>query len=216
MGTLRLVVADDHQVVRRGLRMLLEVQPGWEIVAEAADGNEAVKKVLEMEPDVTILDIQMPSLNGLEVTREIIERGSKTRILILSIDESDAMIWAVLDAGARGYVLKTDAARDLVTAVQALRDNKTFYAPMVRDMIQSGFLKKTANKSKLPASRLTGRQREILKLLAEGKSNQEAAESLGISAKTVETQRTNMMRRVNCHSVSELIRYAIRNKIVDP
>jgi DNA-binding NarL/FixJ family response regulator len=215
MGTLRLVMADDHEVVRRGLRMLLEAQSGWEVIAEAADGKQALKEVLEMAPDVTILDIRMPSLNGLEVAREIIKSGSKTRILILSIDESDEMIREVLDAGARGYVLKTDAARDLVAAVQALRDNKTFFTSMVQEMILSGFLKKTGNPNKLPASRLTAGQREILKLLAEGKSSQEAAESLGISVKTVETQRTNMMRRVNCHSVSELIRYAIRNKIVE-
>jgi DNA-binding NarL/FixJ family response regulator len=215
MGTLRLVVADDHEVVRRGLRRLLETQPGWEVVAEAADGKEALKKVLETNPDVTMLDIRMPSLNGLEVAREIIKSGSKTRILILTIDESDAMICAVLDAGARGYVLKGDATRDLVTAVQALRDGKTFFTSMVQEMILSGFLKKAAKTSELPASRLTAGQRKILKLLAEGKNSQEAAESLGISVKTVETQRTNMMRRVNCHSLSELIRYAIRNNIVE-
>ena len=216
MGTLRLVVADDHDIVRRGLLNLLEEQPGWEVVGEAADGKEAVKKVLETKPDVTILDIRMPLVNGLEAAREITKSGSKTRILILTMYESDAMIREVLDAGARGYVLKSDAARDLVAAVQALRYNKTFFTSKVAEIVVNGFSKKRPDENESPASRVTARQREILKLLAEGKTSKEAAAVLGIRIKTLETHRANMMKRLNCHSLSALVRYALRNKIVAP
>jgi DNA-binding NarL/FixJ family response regulator len=221
METLRIVLADDHAVVRYGLRSLLEQQAGWRVVGEAATGEEAVTKVREFKPDVAILDISMPSLNGLEAARQIVEGGSKTRILILTIYDSDAMIKEMLDAGVKGYVLKSDATRNLVVAVEALQHNKTYFTSKVAEMVLDGYLKKVKNPAATEpaepvASRVTSRQREILKLLAEGKSSKEVAGALGMSVKTVETHRSNIMKRLNCHSLSELVRYALRNQIINP
>jgi DNA-binding NarL/FixJ family response regulator len=214
---LRLVVADDHDIVRRGLRDLLEAHVGWKVVAEAATGTDAVTKVREFSPDVAILDISMPSLNGLEAARRIIQSGSKTRILILTLHDSDRMIAEMLDAGVSGYVLKSDAARDVFVAVEALQHGKTFFTSKVAEMILSGYLKKRQNPSETEpgASRITSRQREILKLLAEGKANGDVAVALGMSVKTVETHRANILKRLNCHSTSDLVRYAVRNKIIE-
>jgi DNA-binding NarL/FixJ family response regulator len=218
MESLRIVLADDHAIVRQGLRSLLEQQPGWKVVAEAVTGNEAVIKVGEFKPDVAILDISMPSLNGLEAARQIIESGSKTRILILTIHDSDTMIKEMLDAGVRGYVLKSDAASDLVVAVEALQHNKTFFTSKVAEMVLDGYLKRVKNSAETEpaASRLTSRQREIVKLLAEGKTSDEVATTLGLSLKTAETHRSNIMKRLNCHSIGELVRYALRNQIINP
>lgn len=214
---LRLVVADDHDIVRRGLRDLLEEHVGWKVVAEAATGTDAVTKVREFSPDVAILDISMPSLNGLEAARRIIQSGSKTRILILTLHDSDTMIEEMLDAGVRGYVLKSDAARDLFVAVEALQHGKTFFTSKVAEIILNGHLKKSKNPTATEpgASRITPRQREILKLLAEGKANRDVAVALGMSVKTVETHRANILKRLNCHSISDLVRYAVRNKIIE-
>ncbi len=164
MESLRLVVADDHDIVRRGLRDLLEAHVGWKVVAEAATGTDAVTKVREFSPDVAILDISMPSLNGLEATRRIIQSGSKTRILILTLHDSDTMIEEMLDAGVRGYVLKSDAARDLFVAVEALQHGKTFFTSKVAEMILNGYLKKRKNSpdAEPGANRITSRHREIL------------------------------------------------------
>jgi DNA-binding NarL/FixJ family response regulator len=216
MEYLRLVLADDHEIVRRGLRDLLEQRVGWKVVAEAADGKEAVEKVLKIQPDVAVLDVQMPVVNGLEATKQIVESGSKTRILILTIHDSDAMVSEMLDAGVRGYVLKSDAAHDLVSAVEALRQNKTFFTSKVEEMVFDGYLKtdKVAMHAESSASRLTSRQRELLRLLAEGKSSKEIAAALRMSVKTAETHRSNIMKRLNCHSTAELVRYAVHNKIV--
>ena len=217
MGTLRLLVADDHDVVRKGLCALLTEQPGWEIAAEASDGREAVEKAKKLRPDVTVLDISMPHLNGLEAARQILKDVSTTKILILTMHDSDTLIREVLNAGARGYVLKTDAGSDLVNAVDALRRNKTFFTPKVAQMVLDGYLKKDPKpkEADAPGARLTPRQREIVQLLAEGKSSKEVAVSLNLSVKTAETHRANIMRRINCHSVTEIVRYAIRNKIIE-
>ena len=214
---LRLVVADDHDIVRRGLRDLLEAHVGWKVVAEATTGTDAVKKVREIKPDVAILDISMPSLNGLEAARRIIESGSKTRILILTILDSDTLIKEMLDAGVKGYVLKSDAARDLVLAVEALQHGKTFFTSKVAEMVLDGYLKKAKNPNETEpgASRITPRQRDILRLLAEGKTSREAAAALGMSIKTAETHRATLMKRLNCHSITDLVRYAVRNKIIE-
>ncbi len=217
MESLRLVVADDHDIVRRGLRDLLEAHVGWKVVAEATTGTDAVTKVREFSPDVAILDISMPSLNGLEATRRIIQSGSKTRILILTLHDSDTMITEMLDAGVKGYVLKSDAARDLFVAVEALQHGKTFFTSKVAEMILNGYLKKRKNPTATEsgASHITPRQRDVLKLLAEGRTNSEAAAALGMSIDTVKTHRVALMRRLNCHSVTELVRYATRNKIIE-
>jgi DNA-binding NarL/FixJ family response regulator len=219
MANLRLLVADDHDVVRKGVRTLLEEQPGWEVAAEAADGREAVEKAKQVQPDVTILDLSMPELNGLEAAREIL-KSVQTKILILTMYDSDPLIRQTLEAGARGYLLKSDAGRDLVSAVDALRRNKTFFTPKVAQMVLEGYLGRPSKENEEDSTRknglrLTARQKQILQLLAEGKSSKEVAVALNISVKTAETHRANIMRRLDCHSVTELVRYAIRNHIIE-
>ena len=219
MGILRLLVADDHDVVRKGVRTLLEEQPGWEVAAEASDGREAVEKAKLVQPDVTILDLSMPELNGLEAAREILKTVS-TKVLILTMYDSDPLIRQTLEAGARGYLLKSDAGRDLVSAVDALRRNKTFFTPKVAQMVLEGYLGRPTKENeddngRKNGLRLTARQKQILQLLAEGKSSKEVAVALSISVKTAETHRANIMRRLDCHSVTELVRYAIRNHIIE-
>lgn len=212
----RLLLADDHEIVRRGLRALLETESGWEVVAEASDGRDAIEKTKQTKPDIAILDISMPSLNGLEAARQIVT-GSQTKVLILTVHDSDPLIQQVLEAGARGYLLKSDAARDLVAAVDALHRNKTFFTPKVAQIVLEGYLVKNPKDAAPDGGcfRLTGRQREIVQLLAEGKSSKEVACALGLSVKTAETHRANIMRRLDCHSVTALVRYAIRNHIID-
>lgn len=212
----RVLIADDHEVVRKGLRTLLEEQPGWQVAGEACDGREAVEKAKTLRPDVTVLDISMPTLNGLEATRQMMKNNPQSRVLVLTMHESDPLIREVLGAGARGYLLKSDAGRDLVNAVDAIRRNKTFFTARVAQMVLDGYLDKKVAKpdTETPRDRLTPRQREIIQLLAEGKSSKEVASALNLSIKTAETHRANIMRRLDCHSVSELVRYAVRNNIV--
>ncbi len=213
----RIFVADDHEVVRRGLCALLQAQPDWEICGEAADGREALEKAQKLKPDVVILDIGMPSLNGLEATRQILKLNPQTRILILTLHDSDQVVREVLNAGARGFLLKSDAARDLVAAVEALRRDKTYFTSKVAAMVLEGFLKQgTSAAAAAPPTRgrLTPREREIVQLLAEGKSTKEVAVALGLSVKTAETHRSNIMRKLELHSVSDLVLYAVRNNIV--
>jgi len=217
MPALRVLIADDHEIVRQGLRSMLEAQRECQVVGEAGDGRQAVTLTKELNPDVVILDIGMPTLNGLEATRQILKIRPQTKVLILTMHESDSVIREVLDAGARGYILKTDAGRDLVTAVDSLRRNKTFFTSRVSQMILDGFLKGDPRPQhpESGAVRLTPRQREIVQLLAEGKSSKEVAVALDLSVKTAETHRANIMRKLDCHSVSEVVRYAIRNKIIE-
>ena len=219
MAPVRLLIADDHEIVRRGLRTVLETRQGWVVVAEASDGREALEKAEKFNPHVTILDISMPSMNGLEAARQIQKRVPDTKILILSVHDSDPLIQRVLESGARGYLLKSDAVRDLVTAVEALLSNKTFYTRRVEQVVLDGYLAKTTGVGDdgrdEDALTLTARQREIVQLLAEGKSSKEVATELEISVKTAETHRANIMRRLECHSVTELVRYAVRNHIIE-
>ena len=218
MSAVRILVADDHEVVRRGVRTLLEAQPGWDVCGEAADGREAVEMTKRLKPDVIILDITMPNLNGLEATRQILKADSKARVLILSMHESDQVVREVLDAGARGYVLKSDAGRNLVAAVEALWLHNSFFTSKVAEMVMSGYRKAAPPPSGDTNSpqRLTPREREVVQLLAEGKSTKEVAVALDLSVKTAETHRANIMRKLEIHSVSDLVRYAVRNKIIEP
>jgi len=219
MGPIRLLIADDHEIVRKGLRAVLEARQGWVVAAEASDGREALQKVEEVLPHVTILDISMPSMNGLEAAREIRKRVPETKILFLSVHDSDQLIQKVLESGARGYISKSDAARDLVTAVDALLCNKTFFTRNVEQIVLEGYLGKTPtredNGKEIDALRLTARQREIVQLIAEGKSNKEVATTLEISVATAETHRANIMRRLEFHSLTDLVRYAVRNHIIE-
>ena len=218
MQPVRILVADDHEVVRRGIRALLEVQPGCEVCGEAVTGREAVRKARRLAPDIVILDIGMPELNGLDATRQIRKALPHTEVLILTMHESEQVVREVLAAGARGYLLKSDGGRDLVAAVEALRKHKPFFTSTVAEQLLEEYLKTPAQPgaARSAPARLTPREREIVQLLAEGKSNKEVAVALGISVKTAETHRTNIMRKLDLHSLSDLVRYAIRNKIIEP
>jgi DNA-binding NarL/FixJ family response regulator len=217
MGNLRLLLADDHHVVRAGLRCLLETQPGWEVVAEASDGREAVAKAAETRPDVVLLDIGMPLMNGLEAARLISQSAPRTRIVMLTVHDSDAMIHKVLAVGARGYLFKTDAARDLVAAIKAVHADDTFFTAKVSEIILDSFRHDSTRTqtSASPGGRLTSRQSEIVHLLAEGRSTKEVAALLNISVKTAESHRANLMRRLGYHSVAEVVRYALRNQMIE-
>lgn len=216
MGTINIIIADDHEVVRQGLRAILERQPGWQVLAEACNGREAVEKTVALHPDVVVLDIAMPEMNGLEAARQICKSADNTGVLILTMLESEQVVREVLRCGARGYVLKTDAARDLVAAVTAVQQGKAFFTSTVAQVVLDGYLKHEGRGAAADPSRLTDRERQIVQLLAEGKSNKEVAAALGISTKTAETHRANIMHKLDFHSLSELVRYAIRNEIIAP
>jgi len=212
----RILVADDHHVVRTGLRALLESQTGWRVCAEAANGREAVEKARELKPDVAVLDIGMPLLNGVETTRQIRKLSPKTEVLILTMHDSELLVQEVFEAGAHGYILKDDADRNLIAAVDALRRHKPYLSSRVSEAVSQAALlaRDGPERGRSSRSRLTPRQREILQLLAEGKSNKEIAGVLGISVKTAETHRANIMLKLDFHSITELVRYAVRNKII--
>ena len=212
----RILIADDHHVVRTGLRALLESKAGWQVCAEATNGREAVEQAGQLKPDVAVLDIGMPLLNGVEATRQIRKLSPQTEVLILTMHDSELLVQEVLEAGAHGYILKDDADRNLIAAVDALRRHKPFLSPRVSDAVSKavqpsgqGFTRPRSSRS-----RLTPREREILQLLAEGKSNKEIAAVLGISVKTAETHRANIMLKLDFHSITELVRYAVRNNII--
>ena len=216
MSTLKILIADDHDVVRKGLRMLIEEHPGWEVCGEARSGREAVEKAVQLNPDVLVIDISMPDLNGLEATRQIRKSCPRTEVLVITQHDSDEMAGEVLDAGARGYVLKSDSDKDLVHAVEALSRHKPFFTARVTGIFLANRGRRVTDPAESMRNRLTMREREILQLLAEGKTAKEVAAILGIATKTSDTHRTNIMRKLNVHSVAELVRYAIRNKIVEP
>jgi DNA-binding NarL/FixJ family response regulator len=211
MAQCRILVADDHEVVRHGIRSVLDSHPGWEVCGEATNGREAVDKALALKPDVIVLDIGMPVLNGLDATRQILKNHETAKVLILTVYETEQVVRDVLEAGARGYLLKSDAGRDLIAAVEALQRNKTFFTSNVGEIVLGTFLKRTSGSEK---EVLTAREREVVQLLAEGKSTKEVAVVLGLSVKTAETHRSNIMRKLDLHSVSELVLYAVRNNIV--
>src|SRR5256714_10952006 len=213
---LRIFVADDHEIVRRGLCALLTSHSGWEICGEAGDGRKAVEKVARLKPDIVILDIGMPSLNGLDAARQILHNEPRQKIAILSVMDSEQVIHEALKAGAGAYISKADGARDLIGAIEALQQNETYFNSRIGQIVLNGFL----NPGKIPPRRssgladLTAREREIAQLVAEGKSTKEVAVTLGVSVKTAETHRSNLMRKLGLHCVSELVLYAVRNNIV--
>jgi DNA-binding NarL/FixJ family response regulator len=217
--SLRIFLADDHEVVRLGLRTLLENGTGWTVVGEAANGRDAVEKVTALKPDVVVMDLTMPQLNGLEATRQILRDAPRTAIMILSVNESEDIVHEVLAAGARGFMLKSDAGKDLLVAVEGLHQGRPFFSARVADYVLQHYRKRGSDAPEpgpAPSSTLTGREREVLQLLVEGQSNKEVAASLGIGVKTAEAHRANLMKKLGVHSMSELVRYAIRNKIVEP
>jgi DNA-binding NarL/FixJ family response regulator len=214
---LRILIADDHELVRRGLSSLLQSREGWEVCGEASDGREAVEKARQLKPDFVIVDVGMPNLNGLAATRQLTQDDPQAKVIVLTITDSDHVIREALNAGARGFVLKSDAARDLVSAIEALQRGQMFFTPRVNEMVLAGFLEKGAVGArgappKFPA--LTPREREVIQLLAEGKSSKEVASVLNLSTKTAETHRSNIMRKLGFHSIRDLILYAVKNNII--
>jgi DNA-binding NarL/FixJ family response regulator len=218
MSALRILIADDHEVVRAGVRSLLESQPDCEICGEAATGRQAVALAQQLKPHVAILDITMPELNGLEAARQILKTVPDVRVLVLSVHESEELVREILDAGAHGYVLKSDAGRELTAALDALRNHETFFTSRVAQIALRAYRdKKPAGDVPTPSGGvLTPREREVLQLLAEGRINKEVASALGISVLTVDTHRANIMHKLGVHSVAELVHYAVRHKIITP
>ena len=213
MAAFRILVADDHEVVRKGLIDILKQKPEWQVCGEAADGREAIELAKQLMPDVIVMDISMPRLNGLEATRHLMKENPATKVLVLTFHDSDQVIRSVLDAGARGFLLKSDSACELVAAVDALLGNKTYFTSKVAAMVLEGYLRGGSPFAADP-SPLTARERQVVQLLAEGSSTKEVAVSLGLSSKTAETHRSNIMRKLQIHCVSDLVLYAVRNNIV--
>jgi DNA-binding NarL/FixJ family response regulator len=215
MKSVRILIADDHELFRRGIAAELTQVPGWVVAADAANGRDAAAMAAEIKPDIIVLDLTMPELNGLDAARKIIAADPAARILILTAHESEQVVREVLNAGARGYVLKSDAGRVLVTAVQALLDGRYFFTSTVAQMVLDGYLRSEARDADA-AHTLSAREREIVQLLAEGNSNKDIARALDISVNTAETHRSNIMRKMGFASLAELVRYAIRNRMIEP
>jgi DNA-binding NarL/FixJ family response regulator len=213
----RILIADDHAVVRQGVRCLLEEHPGWVVCGEAGTGREAVTRTQELRPDVLILDFAMPELNGLEVTRRVRVLVPKTEILVLTMYDSEQVAREVLAAGAHGFVLKSDAGQTLIAAVQTLSQHRSY---LTAKLLRAGVVASTPTASDTARGatrgRLTRREREILQLIAEGRTSREIAKALEICVNTADTHRVNLMRKLDLHSVSELVRYAIRNQMIQP
>ena len=210
MTETRILIADDHEVVRHGVRALLESQPGWTVCGEASTGHEAVAMAIALKPHVVVLDISMPELNGLEATRQL-RRTGPVKILVLTVHESEQVVAEVIEAGADGYVLKADAGRVLVDAIRALLRHRKFLTNRVHAAAS-----RPGRSLRMPADLLTPREREVLQLLAEAKTNKEVAAALGIAVRTAETHRTRILAKLDLHSVGELVRYAIRHRIIEP
>jgi DNA-binding NarL/FixJ family response regulator len=204
------LIADDHVVVRSGLRTILEAQPNCEVVAEAADGKEAIVKAIETKPDIAVIDYSMPIINGVEVTRQILSQLPKTEVLILTMHDNEGVIQQALQAGARGYVLKTDATKHFLAAIEALASHKPFFTSKISEALLTSFLKHPED-----ASSLTGRERCIVGLVAQGHTNKQIAHELNIGQKTVETHRGAIKRKLNVSSSAEIVRYAIRNRLAE-
>lgn len=214
---MRILVADDQEIVREGVRAVVERQRGWEVCGEAGNGRESVSLAKKLKPDAIILDLKMPEIDGLTAVKQIKRAVPKTEILVLGTHESDDLIEQVFEAGAKSYVRKAEAGRLLVPALKSLQNHKTFLTDEVSAVLFSRFLASGGRKKNdsRASGKLTARQREIVRLLAAGKSNKEVALALGISIRTCEAHRAAMMRRLRLHSLAEIVRYAIRNGIVD-
>jgi DNA-binding NarL/FixJ family response regulator len=211
----RILLADDHTVMRSGLRLLLERQPHLQVVGEAADGRQAVALSESANPDVVIMDIGMPNLNGIEAARQIVNRNPRTAIAILSMHSDESYVIRALKAGARAYLLKDSAEADLLAAVRALTEGKSFFSPAISKILVEDYMRQLENRGAEDTYELlTNREREILQLLAEGRTNKEVANMLNLSLYTVETHRMHILQKLNLHSVPELILYAVRKGII--
>lgn len=214
MAKVRIVVADDHEIVRCGVVALLESQPDYAVVGEAANGREALHQTERLRPDIVILDVSMPELNGIEATRQILKAVPQTEVLILTMHESEKLVRRILDAGARGYVSKSDVARSLPDGIEALRRHKAFLSSSAATAVMDVYLRGPDDEPTKTGTGLTAREREVLQLLAEGKGNKEVASTLDISLYTAATHRRNIMQKLNCHTVAQLTRYAIHNELI--
>ena len=216
MKRLRILIADDHEVVREGTRLMLESEPGWEICGVAKTGREAVEQAKELRPDIAVLDMSMPDLTGLEAARKIKRASPNSEVIIFTATESEELIRDVFESGAKSYILKADAGSHLVDAVKSVSQHKPFFTSKVSDVLFAKFLDRSPDQ---PAGNsvepLTSRERDIVRLLAEGKSNKEVANVLGLSVRTAETHRANVMRKLGVSSLAELVRYAVREKLVE-
>jgi DNA-binding NarL/FixJ family response regulator len=207
----RILIADDHEVVRAGLQTILEAQSNWEVVAVVGNGSEAIQKATQTKPDVAVIDYSMPLLNGIEVTRQVRARLPKTEVLVFTMHDNETLIEELLKAGARGYLLKSDANRHLIAAVEALALHKPYFTPKVSDALLNSFTDRPNKKTSV----LTTREREVVQLIAEGHTNKAIARWLNISLKTVETHRATVMRKLDLSSCAALVRYAIRNMMIE-
>ena len=216
MRRLKILIADDHEVMRTGVRALVEQEPGWQVCGTATNGQEAVDAVRKQKPDVVILDMTMPELDGLEALRQIKRALPNTEVLIFSAYHSEEVIEQLFDAGAKSYIQKSDAGRYLVAAIKSLAVHKPFFTPEISQILFAKFISVVARKKQPgPEHSLTAREREIVRLLAEGHSNKQIASSLGISIRTAETHRATLMRKLGIDSLAALVRYAIRNNIIE-
>ena len=215
VSRLRLLLADDHTVVRQGLRKILEDRPEWEVVAEAGDGREAVRLAETHKPDVAIVDVAMPLLNGIETTRQISRKSPSTRVLVLSMHADEAYVTQILQAGATGYLLKDSADVDLIQAVAAVAKGTSFFSPAIASVMLDDYVQKLAEKGVTDRyESLSEREREIFQLIAEGKANKEIAALLSISPSTVETHRARIMEKLDLHSAAEIVLYAVRRGVI--
>lgn len=218
MKKLRILLADDHALLRRGARGLLQGHRGWEVVGEAANGKQAVEQAKKLKPDIAIVDISMPELDGVQATRQIREAVPNTKVVVLTMHESDELVKNALAAGAQEYVLKSDLTESLIKAIEDVAASKRSLAPKVTEIVLEGFLKTRAQRQEVERmnAQLTAREFEILRLLAEGKVNKEIAGQLGIAVRTAEAHRANIMQKLGFHSLADLIHYALRHGIISP
>lgn len=215
MNPIRILLADDHNILRDGLRLLLERQAGLAVVGEAADGREAIERTDQFQPDLVIMDIAMPGVNGIEATRRIIQKHPTTGVLILSMHYDESYIIRSLKAGARAYLLKDSLKSDLISAIHAVAEGKSFFSPKISRILQEDYMQALTDKgSEDSYELLTTREREILQFIAEGKTNKEMASALNLSLYTVDTHRTHILRKLNLHSVPEVMLYAVRKGII--
>jgi two-component system response regulator NreC len=214
MEKLRILIADDHEVVRQGVRMLIEKEAGWEVCGEASNGRKAVSMAEQLKPDIVVLDIGMPELNGLDAARQIRRSLPKTEVVVFTGEESEQVIHEVFAAGARSYILKSDLGHHLVAALRALAQHKHYFTSRISEIVFARYFSGASGAGKDKTEGLSPREREVVQLLVEGKSNKETSALLGISIKTVETHRASSMRKLRLNSFADLVRYAIRNRIV--
>jgi len=211
MKPTRILLADDHAVVRQGFKMLLDAQPDMEIVGEACNGREAAEKAEELRPDVVVMDVAMPELNGIEATRRLAASVPRTRVIALSMHKDSVYVREILRAGARGYLLKDSGADDLVSAIRAVARGESYLSPSVSNAVLDDYRRHVTN----PIDLLTSREREVLQMLAEGKTNKEIAGVLNLSVYTVDAHRGRIMEKLNLHSINDLVRFAVRNGVIE-